>query len=233
MPIQGVILDLDDTLYPELSYVNSGFRAVDRFLSEAGVCKLGEFYCAAKSCFEAGQRSRVFDNTIQAMGISLNRFPISELVRVYREHIPTIRLFPDVEAWLTVNQGRYRVGIITDGFALAQRRKVIALELEARISTIVYSDDFGPMFWKPHARPYLEIQSRLGLRPEALVYVGDNPTKDFKGTRDAGWRSIRIRRHGTLHHLLEPAPGFGPDTEIFSFEELNAALFDTPDLSPQ
>ena len=226
MRIQGVIFDLDDTLYPELSYVDSGFRAVDRFLWEAGACDFGEFYRAAKSCSQAGQRSRVFDSTIQAMGISLNRFPISELVRVYREHIPTIRLFPDVGAWLTVNQGRYRIGLITDGFALAQRNKVIALELGARISTIVYSDDFGPTFWKPHARPYLEIQSRLGLAPESLTYVGDNPTKDFKGARASGWRSIRIRRHGTLHQFLEPAPGFEPDREVCNFDELNAALLD-------
>ncbi len=116
MPIQGVIFDLDDTLYPELSYVDSGFQAVDRFLSEAGACQCGKFYCAAKSSFETGQRSRVFDNTIEAMGISRDRFPISELVRVYREHLPSIRLFPDAASWLTGNQGRYLTGIITDGF---------------------------------------------------------------------------------------------------------------------
>ena len=224
MPIRGVILDLDDTLYPELSYVDSGFRAVDRFLSEAGACKFGEFYGAAKSCFEAGQRSRVFDNTIETMGISLDRFPISELVHAYREHLPTIRLFPDAEAWLTENQERYLIGIITDGFALTQRRKISALELEERILSIVYSDDFGPTFWKPHVRPYHEIQSRLGLAPEFLTYVGDNPTKDFKGARDAGWRSIRVRRHGTLHHFDEPAPGFEPDREVCNFGELSAAL---------
>jgi putative hydrolase of the HAD superfamily len=230
MPIQGVIFDLDDTLYPELSYVASGFRAVDRYLSGAGACEFGEFFCAAKSWFEAGPRSRVFDNTVEAMGISLDRFPISELVRVYREHSPAIRLFPDAEDWLIGNQGNYLLGIITDGFAISQRRKVIALEIENRISSIVYSDDFGRTFWKPHSRPYLEIQSRLGLRPEALVYVGDNPTKDFKGAREAGWHSIRIRRHGTLHQLVEPMPGFEPDLEISIFDELNAALINIPSL---
>jgi putative hydrolase of the HAD superfamily len=231
MPIQGVIFDLDDTLYPELSYVDSGFRAVDRFLSEGGASQCGEFYCAVKSSFEAGQRSRVFDITIEAMGISRDRFPISELVRVYREHFPSIRLFPDATSWLTGNQGKYLTGIITDGFSLSQRRKVIALEIETRISAVVYSDDFGSTFWKPHSRPYLEIQSRLGLGPEDLVYVGDNPTKDFKGARDAGWHSVRIRRRGTLHQFLEPLSGFEPDIEISSFDELDAALLRISSLS--
>jgi len=231
MHIQGVVLDLDDTLYPEISYVDSGFRAVDKFLSEAGACQYGEFFCAAKSWFEAGPSSRVFDNAIETMGISLDRFPISELVRVYREHSPTIRLFPDAEAWLIRNQGQYLLGIITDGFAISQRRKVIALEIENRVSSIVYSDDFGRTFWKPHSRPYREIQSRLGLRPEALVYVGDNPTKDFKGAREVGWHSIRIRRNGTLHQFLEPLPGFEPDIEISRFDELNAALINISLLS--
>jgi putative hydrolase of the HAD superfamily len=225
MPIQGVIFDLDDTLYPELSYVDSGFRAVDRFIAEAGACNLGEFYCVAKSSFEAGQRSRVFDHTLEVTGISLDRFPILELVRIYREHLPSIRLFPDATSWLTGNQGQYLTGIITDGFALAQRRKVIALEIETWISTIVYSDDFGSTFWKPHSKPYLEIQSRLGLESGSLVYVGDNPTKDFKGARDAGWHSIRIRRSGTLYQFLEPMSGFEPDLEISRFDELESALY--------
>jgi putative hydrolase of the HAD superfamily len=175
----------------------------------------------------------VFDNTIEAMGISLDRFPILELVRVYREHLPSIRLFPDAKSWLTGNQGRYLTGIITDGFSLSQRRKVIALEIETRISAVVYSDDFGSAFWKPHSRPYLEIQSRLGLRPEDLVYVGDNPTKDFKGARDAGWHSVRIRRPGTLHQFLEPLSGFEPDIEISSFDELDSALLIIRSLSPK
>ena len=73
MRIEGVILDLDDTLYPELSYVDSGFRAVDRFLSDAGAIEPGRFHAAAKSCFEGGQRSRVFDATLKAMGYT-NRY---------------------------------------------------------------------------------------------------------------------------------------------------------------
>lgn len=227
MLISGIILDLDDTLYPELSYVDSGFRAVDRFLSEAGACEFGKFYWTAKCSFEFGQRSRVFDNAVAALGGGVNCFPISELVRVYREHLPTIHLFPDAEVWLTKNQEKYLVGIITDGFALSQRRKVTALKLEDRIPSIVYSDDFGPAFWKPHVRPYREIERLLGLVSDAMVYVGDNPNKDFKGARDAGWRSIRIRRQGTLHHLLEPYPGFEPDKEIVSFEDLNQNLLDT------
>jgi putative hydrolase of the HAD superfamily len=227
MPIQGVVLDLDDTLYPELAYVDSGFRMVDKFLSDVGACEFGKFYSAAKFCFESGQRSRVFDDAIAVLGITDDRFPISELVRIYREHLPTIDLFPDAETWLNRNQGHYSVGIITDGFSLSQRRKVTALKLDSRIPSIVYSDDFGPAFWKPHVRPFREIQSLLGLGPEAMVYVGDNPNKDFKGARDAGWRSIRIRRQGTLHQLLEPLPGFEPDNEIASFSDLNGGLLDT------
>lgn len=233
MGIRGVILDLDDTLYPELSYADSGFRAVDRFLAGAGACEPGRFHLAAQACFETGHRSRVFDGAMQAIGISLDRFPIPELVQVYREHLPIIHLFPDADAWLAGNCGRYLTGIITDGFSLAQRRKVSALELEGRVSSIIYSDDHGREFWKPHVRPYRDIQCRLGLGSEGLVYVGDNPAKDFKGARDAGWRSIRIRRPGTLHQSLEPLPGFEPDVEICSFDHLDAALSRITGLSPR
>ncbi len=77
------------------------------------------------------------------------------------------------------------------------------------------------------------MQSRLGLRPEDLVYVGDNPTKDFKGARDAGWYSVRIRRHGTLQQFLEPLSGFEPDIEISSFDEMDSALLNIRSLSPE
>ena len=37
MPV--LVFDLDDTLYPEISYVHSGFRAVAAFLSPLLACR--------------------------------------------------------------------------------------------------------------------------------------------------------------------------------------------------
>jgi putative hydrolase of the HAD superfamily len=224
MRIRGVILDLDDTLYSELSYVHSGFRAVDEFLAESQCCQPEEFYASACLALKDGYRKNIFDRTMLTLGVSSDRFLIADLVRIYRDHFPTIDLFEDAKGWLERNTGHYLTGIITDGFARAQRRKISALGLSERISCIVYSDDYGPAFWKPHVKPYREIELRLNLSPNSLVYVGDNPRKDFKGARDAGWRSVRIRRSGTLYHLQEPQSGFEPDAEVGSFDDLEKVL---------
>ena len=38
---------------------------------------------------------------------------------------------------------------------------------------------------------------------EEMVYIGDNPLKDFEGPISLGWNAIRIRRPGGINFEIE------------------------------
>ncbi len=59
-----------------------------------------------------------------------------------------------------------------------------------------------------------------------MVYVGDNPLKDFEAPNQMGWTTVRIRRHHSLHFEL-PTPGY-VNAEIATLTELPQALLEGP-----
>jgi FMN phosphatase YigB (HAD superfamily) len=64
-----------------------------------------------------------------------------------------------------------------------------------------------------------------GIEPGEAVYVSDNPAKDFKAAREAGMRSIRVRREGGIYSQLEPeGPEYEPDSEVDGLEAAVEAL---------
>jgi putative hydrolase of the HAD superfamily len=188
--IRVVTFDLDDTLYLERDFVRSGFAAVGAWLAtERGV---RGFEACAWRLFEAGRRGDIFDRVLPRLGIAPDGALVRRLVRVYREHLPTIQLEATAADLLARLSGRCQLAVLTDGFHETQRRKIAALGLEARCRPIVCTDLWGREHWKPSPRGFLHIQEALGAAPERCVYIGDNPAKDFRAPKELGWRTLRV-----------------------------------------
>ncbi len=219
--LSAVLLDLDDTLYPERDFVHGGFRAAAKLLADQLQRDADELFGLLADQFQRGVRGSVFDAMLSELNVSHAPNLIDELVRAYRLHEPQLTLFADADRLLSLLQPRYGLGILTDGPADVQRRKVKALDLQHRVEAIVYSDDFGREHWKPSSIPYLELLRRLHAEPSHAVYVGDNPKKDFVGARRLGLQTVRVRRPNTEHTHLEPQPGFEADHEITSLDDLS------------
>src|SRR5205814_2104697 len=118
----------------------------------------------------------------------------------------------------------YRLALISDGYLAVQERKLEALSLAGYFDAVIFSDELGRDFWKPHPRPFEECMSRLSLAPSAIVYVADNPNKDFKTARQMMMKTVRIRRAGTLHYDVRLSREFEADYEIKSLEEIPLLL---------
>jgi putative hydrolase of the HAD superfamily len=188
--IRVVTFDLDDTLYLERDFVRSGFAAVGAWLAtERGV---RGFEACAWRLFEAGRRGDIFDRVLPRLGIAPDGALVRRLVRVYREHLPTIRLEAAAADLLARLGGRCQLAVLTDGFHETQRRKITALGLEARCRPIICTDLWGREHWKPSPKGFLHIQEALDAAPERCVYIGDNPAKDFRAPKELGWRTLRV-----------------------------------------
>lgn len=194
--MQLVVFDLDDTLYLERDYVRSGFTAVgDHLLEQYRVEDAGSLLWRN---FEAGVRGNAFNVAAQQLGFSESLIP--ELVEVYRHHRPQIQLLGDAVTALTVAQARAHTALVTDGYALGQRRKIEALGVEKYLETLVVTNEHGPGWPKPGVKAFQYLREHFGVAPDQCVYVGDNPKKDFRAPLALGWRTARIRREGGIYH---------------------------------
>jgi putative hydrolase of the HAD superfamily len=214
-----IVFDVDDTLYLERDYVRSGFRAVgERVRERLGVAGFDE---VAWALFERGQRKTIFDRALEELGFeNEDANLIGELVRVYRDHRPTIALLPDARACLERLVGRFRLGVVTDGPEESQRAKVEALGLARFIPHVIVTGDLGPCMGKPAPAPFLRIEQATGCRGARCAYIADNPVKDFIAPRALGWRTVRIRRPAGLHAR---APG-AADIDLATLDGLESAL---------
>lgn len=216
---RAILFDLDDTLYLEHDYVRSGFAAVARRVSSLpGAPGEDELSAAFEGEWRRNGRGHVFDAVIDRLGVSV---PVAELVEIYRSHEPALSLYPDAERALArLEASETRFGILTDGMAKVQRRKLKALGLDRRVPCIVISDDYGLDASKPSPIPYQIALEQLGVPAAGTVYVGDNPHKDFVGARALGMATVRVRRPGGDHAHTVLDPAHEADRDISLLDEL-------------
>lgn len=209
--ITTIIFDMDDTLYDEVDYCRSGFRAVAGFLAK--VPNLKESHCAEEIFdafwgeFESGNYGQTFNFALDKLGISYDSEMISHLVGVYREHVPDIKLPPESREILDMLFPAYRLALLTDGFLPAQRLKVEALGISRDFECIVYTEELGRKFWKPSTKGFKVILKEMGVKAEECVYIGDNASKDFIGPNELGMGTIQLVRANRIH--TSPPAGLG------------------------
>ncbi|HXG69091.1 MAG TPA: HAD family hydrolase [Gemmatimonadaceae bacterium] len=190
----GIVLvfDLDDTLYPELSYVRSGFSAVAKMLRPLlGVpAKTLAAELGAEETLHG--RGQVFDTVLRKHG-RFTRTLVSACIRTYRQHRPDLSLYADADRSLT----RFAASplyLVTDGHKEVQARKVAALGLADRVRHAYLTNRYGRHRAKPAPHCFELICRREGVGPGQVIYVGDNPRKDFVGLKPLGFRTVRLLR---------------------------------------
>lgn len=199
--IKGVVFDLDDTLYLEEDYAKSGMTSIGKWVEQHwSISGFGE---ELHRLWEEGIRTKTFDTALENIGAKLSQDQIMELVRQYREHLPQISLQPDAIWILNYLQGKYSLGLITDGFQIAQQKKIDALDISKWIPNILITDTLGRDCWKPSPVPYEVMEQKLGLSGAECVYIGDNVAKDFITARRRQWLTIQIDQSGQVHTTPE------------------------------
>ncbi|SFA87994.1 putative hydrolase of the HAD superfamily [Nocardioides alpinus] len=228
---RGVVLDLDDTLYLERDYVRSGFAAVGAHVAARSDSDAAQVADHLWRRFTSGEWGSHFDDLLASDPALSGRVEVLELVEVYRHHVPEIDLLPGVRDLLADLRGAgRRTAVISDGALVGQQQKVRALGLEELVDgPVVLTDVWGREGWKPHPRAFLHVAQAWGLAPEDLVYVGDNPHKDFDAPRDLGWSCVRMRMPGQLHQEVEDR--LDPDVTVDSWAGLAEVLSVTPRLT--
>lgn len=226
--MKAVVFDLDDTLYLEREYVFSGFRHVARHIAEkTGLIPEEAVWGFLKKTFEEGIRGRSFDLFLEQRPEVGSLLTVSDLIFVYREHFPKISFQAGMGSLLSdLRDSGVLLGVISDGSLAAQSQKVKALGLYKKMDEVILTDSWGKEFWKPCERAFVYLEDKWDLPPSQMVYIGDNPKKDFFPGNRRGWTTLRLRIPGQEHCDLEPGSGeFAPDMEFSNVETLSRYLF--------
>lgn len=186
-----IIFDLDDTLYKESAYVDSGLKAVAADAQEAGVMPASVAYALIKSAPDVASG---FDRlaAIALESETYELFDIQRMLAVYRYHIPEISLPSDSRKILDhLKEAQVNMGMITDGRSQTQRAKILALGLDAYFpaDNILISEEVGSDKHWPAA---YELMMKRNPSESSFTYIGDNPDKDFYWPNKLGWKTIML-----------------------------------------
>jgi FMN phosphatase YigB (HAD superfamily)/glutathione synthase/RimK-type ligase-like ATP-grasp enzyme len=190
---KAVILDLDDTLYSEKEYIKSGFREIEKQFG----C-INNAYESLWDAFLKGERA--IDYVLNEQGIYSEKLA-DECLECYRTHLPDIRLYSGIEKTLrNLKESGVKLGLITDGRPEGQRAKIHALGIGELFNEIIITDELGgPQFRKPNDIAFRLMQGKFGIPYEMMVYIGDNPDKDFDAPNSLGMGSIYFANKDGLY----------------------------------
>jgi putative hydrolase of the HAD superfamily len=214
--IMILVFDLDDTLYEEITFVKSGFRAVAQHLEKIYNIPQQPSYQYMLIGKLDGGRGRIFDDVLLKYGVYTKK-AVHQCLSVYRHHKPSIELDPQADACLR-RLAYYPIYIVTDGNKLVQKNKLETLKLYGRTKFCFRTYQYGLKHSKPSPYCFLSICKRENASPDRVVYIGDNPNKDFVGIRPLGFRTIRLLKGQFAG--VEKAPEFEADHQIHSLDEL-------------
>ncbi|MDR2565013.1 MAG: HAD family hydrolase [Bifidobacteriaceae bacterium] len=210
-----MVFDLDDTLYLERDYVASGFRFIADMVSNDSLNPLDrtssvtshEIYRFMWGRFQRGVRLDHFDALLKRFPQIGRSWTVEELVAQYRGHPPRLQMIEGMAEMIhNLRRRGLKTAIISDGPLTSQHAKAKALELGHYADLVVLTDLWGADYWKPHPRAFALVEQSVELDPARLVYVGDNPAKDFNAPIARGWDCIRVRFPGQLHERIESPP---------------------------
>ena len=213
------LVDMDDTLFEERSYALSGFHAVAAYAARWGIVS-ADAWAFMQERFNAVGRAKIFNALLEQFLGNASPARVRELISVYREHHPSIALYPGVYDFLLALRSRGKVVVVTDGLASMQQRKFAALELALHVDRVVFCESTG------HPKP--DPASLAGIvepGDKRAVMIGDRPDHDLALARNLGIDAIRVR---TGRYRDVPNEPWQPVADVAEF----ALLLETSPKAP-
>lgn len=230
--MKNIIFDVDDTLYNLMEPFEKAHKDVMEDKTDADCEELFKasrtysdeaFYLSREGKLSKDEefiyriRKTYGDVGVDVSKEEADRF--EERYRYYQKHIHV----PELTAKLLDHcKENYRIGILTNGTAKNQGKKLSTLGLSKWFDEEVMfiSDNIGAT--KPDVRAFKAVQEAMNLDPEETWFIGDTFEIDVIGAKNAGWHVI------WYNHRNRPMPegDIKPDIEVKDEEELFQVIFD-------
>lgn len=186
-------MDLDNTLYSEIEYINS---CVEILLEEIGTeFSMKEWKIQLQKYYEDNGNSLIFDNFL-VKELQLPKESLKTFLNILRfSNINfNIKFYPGVENFLKSNSGR--VIIVTDGNPHQQKRKVQLLQLSEFITSenIIYSSLYEGKDSVKFKKFLQEFLIKKKLQSSDGWVIGDNSIIDQALARNFNFEFIHVQK---------------------------------------
>ena len=237
MTPRALLLDLDDTILDDSSLIHDSWREA----CAAQAARLAPLEAAvvvdtirrtSKWFWDDPDRHREGRLQLEAARREVVRLALRELgienadlaacIGDAYSHRRDVGMEPLPDAIDTVRWLRdagYRLALLTNGAAVAQRRKIARFELTALFDAILVEGELG--FGKPDERVYARALSALDVKPSEAWMVGDNLEWDVAAPQRLGLRGVWIDARG---RGLPERSSVRPDHIIRALAELRGLI---------
>jgi HAD superfamily hydrolase (TIGR01549 family) len=211
MNYKGILLDLDNTVYP---YDEAHKQALSKSFD-----KITEIYSARREAIEksfkkaresvhlelhgtASSHNRLlyFQRTLENLGEN----PLKHSMEIYNVYwnsfLESMNPFEGAHEFLSLLKDKgLKVCLLTDLTAHIQFRKIEKLKLYDYIDFLVTSEEAGAE--KPHPYIFMLAMKKINLTPNEVIMVGDNFAKDITGALNLGIKSYWLDKNGDNEKL--------------------------------
>ena len=189
MKIKAIIFDLDNTLFDYFKMKKLATRAAAHAMVDAGL-----------KANRAALTKKLFEHYLD-YGIDSNDAFQRYLIREYkkidyrilaaavnaylREKALHLNPYPGtIETLKELKKRGLKLAILSDGFRMKVWMRLNAAGLDRYFDVVVTREDTGKK--KPAKEPFLKALSKLHVKPQECLMVGDWPDRDMVGSKVCG-----------------------------------------------
>ena len=189
--IEGILLDIDNTLYDYDVAHNAGINSVFEQAESQKYYNFSEAYKEArheinqelKNTASSHNRLLYFQRTLEKIGVK-NLSATKLLYDIYwNTFLENIIPFDGVYEFLEKNKDK-KICLLTDLTTYIQYRKIERLKLSKYVKYILTSEEAGVE--KPSQKMFDSGIRKLGLSKNDVCMIGDSYEKDILGALNAG-----------------------------------------------
>lgn len=232
-PLRAVFFDLDDTLLDDtISSERSAALVAAELAGDRGVAPGDLAVAYMESAMEFWERLEpgapkppsgairptLWREALRRFGIDDPELASRLAARYDAVRVERVELFPETLPVLRELHGRYKMAIITNGFAETHDAKIARLEITRFFDTVVLAGEME--LAKPDPAVFHHAMSKLEVAPDESVMVGDRFDRDVVGAHAAGMLAVWVNsRKDVMPTGVRP-----PDATIPSIAQLPEAL---------
>jgi len=129
-----------------------------------------------------------------------------------------LQLYPEVKNVLDELSQRYKLAALSDAQSAWALPEMQAVGIDGYFNPIIVSGDLG--YRKPDGRIFKAALDGLKMRPEEVLFVGNDMYRDVFGASQAGMKTVYF----SSNQGRKKANGAEPDYIIYQFPELRQAI---------
>ena len=215
--IKAVLFDLDNTIIDFMSMKKGASDSAIRAMVDSGL-DLDEKK-AKKVLFEMYEEygienQLIFNMFLKRMTGKVDYRVLANAIVAYRKTRQSFTVpYPNVRFTLIKLKGLgLKLGVVSDAPRMAAWMRLAEMSLTEFFKPVITLGDSKRL--KPHPTAFKKALKELNMKPEEVLFVGDNPDRDIKGAKALGMKTV-FAKYGQTKKCKS-----GADYEIKDAREL-------------